>query len=95
LVFIAAKIAVELIETLRYKLCMFGIPIKGAANMYCDNNSVVTNTSYPESKLNKKHNAIAYHKVREAVAAAGDSMSWKGRFQNKHCRYADKSLAWS
>ena len=70
----------ELIETLRYKLCMFGIPIKGAANMYCDNNSVVTNTSYPESKLNKKHNAIAYHKVREAVAAG---TVWVGKEDSK------------
>jgi len=31
--FIATKIAVELIEALRYKLRMFGIPIKGPANM--------------------------------------------------------------
>lgn len=58
----------ELIESLRYKLRVFRIPIKGAANMCCDNNSVVTDTSYPESTLNRKHNAIAYHKVREAVA---------------------------
>ena len=34
-----------------------------------DNQSVVTNTSDPMSKLNKKHNAIAFHRVREAVAA--------------------------
>ncbi len=66
--FIAAKIAVELIEGLRYKLRMFGVPIDGPANMYCDNNSVVTSSTKPESTLKKKHNAIAYHKVREAVA---------------------------
>ncbi len=36
--------------------------------MYCDNGSVVTNSTKPESELCKKHNAIAYHKVREAVA---------------------------
>jgi hypothetical protein len=65
---IAAKIAVELIEGLRYKLRMFGVPIDGPANMYCDNNSVVTSSTKPESTLKKKHNAIAYHKVREAVA---------------------------
>ena len=58
----------ELIEALCYKLRMFGTPIKGTANLYCDNNSVVINTSHPQSTLNKKHNAIAYHKVREAVA---------------------------
>jgi len=60
---------VELIEALCYKLRMFGTPIKGTANLYCDNNSVLINTSHPQSTLNKKHNAIAYHKVQEAVAA--------------------------
>jgi hypothetical protein len=66
--FIAAKIAVELIEGLRYKLWMFGVPIDGPANVYGDNNSVVTNSIRPESTLKKKHNAIAYHKVIEAIA---------------------------
>ena len=33
-----------------------------------DNLAVVTNTTLPSSSLKKKHNAIAYHKVREAVA---------------------------
>jgi hypothetical protein len=48
---------------------MFGIPIQGPANVYCDNQSVVTNASKPESTLKKKHNSIAYHRVREAAAA--------------------------
>jgi hypothetical protein len=38
--FNAAKIAVELIEGLCYKLWMFGIPLDGPANVYCDNNCV-------------------------------------------------------
>jgi hypothetical protein len=67
--FIAARIAVELIEALRYKLRMFGIPIDGPANLYCDNGGVVANSTKPESTLKKKHNAIAYHRVREAAAA--------------------------
>ncbi len=67
--FIAARITVELIEALRYKLCMFGIPINGPTNVYCDNHGVVVNSSKPESTLKKKHNAIAYHRVREAAAA--------------------------
>jgi hypothetical protein len=29
----------------------------------------VINASIPSSTLKKKHNAIAYHKVREAIAA--------------------------
>ena len=67
--FIAARIAVELIEALRYKLRMFGIPIDGPTNLYCDNHGVVINSSKPESTLKKKHNSIAYHRVREAAAA--------------------------
>jgi hypothetical protein len=47
---------------------MFGIPIDGPTNMYCDNGSVVTNCTIPESTLKKKHNSIDYHKVRESVA---------------------------
>ena len=66
--FVAPQIAVELIKSLRYKLQMFGIPLTGPENMFCDNNGVVTNCTIPESTLKKKHNAIAYHKVREAVA---------------------------
>ena len=54
---------------LRYKLRMFGIPIDGAADVFCDNQGVVKNTSLPESVLSKKHNAINYHAVQEAVAA--------------------------
>ena len=54
---------------LRYKLRMFGIPIDGPADVFCDNQGVVKNTSLPESVLSKKHNAINYHAVREAVAA--------------------------
>ncbi len=67
--FVALRIAVELIESIRYKLRMFGIPIQGAANVYCDNASVVVNSQVPESTLRRKHNSIAYHRVREAAAA--------------------------
>jgi len=67
--FVAMRIAVELIESLRYKLRMFGIPSEGATNVLSDNKSVVTSSTVPESTLKKKHNLIAYHQVREAVAA--------------------------
>jgi hypothetical protein len=47
---------------------MFGILIDGSANLYCDNGGVVANSTKPESTLKKKHNANAYHCVREAAA---------------------------
>jgi hypothetical protein len=66
--FVALKTAMEANRALRYKLRMMGIPIDGPTYMYCDNMSVVNNTTAPESMLKKKSNSIAYHAVREAVA---------------------------
>jgi hypothetical protein len=43
--------------------------LDGPALMLGDNMSVVLNTSVPSSVLKKKHNAIEYHRVREAIAA--------------------------
>jgi len=37
--------------------------------MLIDNYSVVLNTTLPSSSLKKKHNGIAFNKVRECVAA--------------------------
>ena len=67
--FVALRICKEMIVALRYKLRMFGVPIEGPTNVFCDNQGVVKNVSIPESTLMKKHNAINYHAVREAVAA--------------------------
>ena len=58
-----------MIEALRYKLRMFGVPIDGAASVFCDNEAVYKNTVMPESVLKKKHHSIAYHRCREAVAS--------------------------
>jgi len=66
---VAMRIARDLIVALRIKLKSFGIPILGPANVYGDNGAVIKNTSIPESTLNKKHNSINYHIIREAVAA--------------------------
>ena len=69
--FIALRIATEMIESLRYKLRMFGVNVEGPTSIFCDNKSVVTNSSIPTSMLNKKHNSICYHKVRETHAEGG------------------------
>ncbi len=67
--FVALRSARDMIISMRYKLRMFGVPIDGPAQVYCDIQGVVKNTSLPESVLSKKHNAINYHAVREAAAA--------------------------
>ncbi len=68
--FIALKTAVELIESPRYKLQMFGIPIDNSTIIFCDNEAaVIQNATRPESTLKKNHVAVAYHRCREAQAA--------------------------
>ena len=66
---VAARIAVELVVEMRYKLRMLGVPLEETSLLIGDNMSVILNTTLPSSMLKKKHNAIAYHRVREAIAA--------------------------
>jgi hypothetical protein len=55
---------------------MLGIPLDGATDVYCDNQSVLTNAASPESTLKKRHNAIAYHRTREAITAGIIRVAW-------------------
>jgi hypothetical protein len=69
--FIALKVCLEAIEHLRFKLRCFGVPLPRGepAHVFCDNESVVKNTTNVESTLNKKHSSVAYHHCRWSVAA--------------------------
>jgi hypothetical protein len=66
---VTLQIGMELLETLRFKLRMFGVPIEGESRIFCDDKSVVTCGSNPDCRLKKKHNPIAFHWIRELVAA--------------------------
>jgi hypothetical protein len=62
---VASRIATELIiEMLR----SWRVSLDGPALILGDNMSVVLDTTVLSSVLKKKHNAIAYHRVREAIA---------------------------
>jgi hypothetical protein len=67
--FITLTTAIDLVEALRYKLRMFGIPIDGASIILCDNEAVVLNSTHSESTIKRKHVSMAYHRCREAEAA--------------------------
>ena len=75
--FVAMKTAIEQIEGFRYKLRMMGIPLDGETNVFCDNESVFKSATMPEVTLKKKHNAIAYHRTREAQAANIVRIAWE------------------
>ena len=72
----------EHVEALRYKLRMFGIPIEGPTNVFCDNESVFKNASISDSTLKKKHTSICYHRSREAVASGTIHIAKKGTTMN-------------
>jgi hypothetical protein len=65
---VAACMTIELIIELRYELRMLGVPVNKPTLTLGDNMSVNMNTFTPSSQLKKKHDAIAYHCVREAIA---------------------------
>jgi hypothetical protein len=56
---------------------MFGIPMTGATNVLGDKKSVVNSALKVEARLNKKHNAICFHTVREASAAKWIRVGWE------------------
>ena len=72
----------EDIEHLRFKLRMFGIPLyedeegNNATYIFCDNESLVKNSTNVESSLNKKHSSVAYHFARWNVAAGVCKIAW-------------------
>ena len=67
--YVAARTATEQIIDLRNTLRYLGVPIRGTSMMFGDNESVVNTASVPHARLLKRHVALSYHKVREAVAA--------------------------
>ena len=67
--FVAARTCVEQIIDLRLTLRYLGVPIRDRSMMFGDNESVVKSSTIPQGKLHKRHTALSFHCVREAVAA--------------------------
>ena len=67
--FVAARVATEQIMDLRNTLRYLGVPVEERTYMFGDNNSVVTSSTLPHSVLKKRHQLLAYHRVREAIAS--------------------------
>ena len=52
------------------------MPIKSKSYMFGDYRSVVTSATFPHSTLSKRHNILAFHRVREAIAAKIIDFHW-------------------
>ena len=83
---------------MRHTLRMLGVPILDSY-MFSDNQGVHTNSTVLHSQLNKRHNALAYHRVREAIAAKImkffkiDGKKNPSDILSKHCVAACEALA--
>ena len=62
---------------------MFGVPMNGPADVFFDNQSVVTNISIPSSELNRKHNSICYYRVQEVHTYGMIRVGWISGEYNK------------
>ncbi len=67
--YVAARTCTEQIIDIRITLRYLGVPVEGASYMFGDNETVVNTASIPQARLNKRHNALSYHKTRSAIAA--------------------------
>ena len=83
--FMAMKHCCEYVRGLRIKLRLMGIPCEEPTFIYGDNQSVLANTTNPDSTLKKKSNSIAYHFVREGTAKD----EWRTAYINTNENPAD------
>jgi hypothetical protein len=74
--FIAMRYAVEEAISIRYMLRCLGVSVTAPKNLYGDNFGVIQSAEIPDSELKKKHIAILYHYVREAIAARIVNAIW-------------------
>ncbi|KAL7570793.1 hypothetical protein ACA910_014422 [Epithemia clementina (nom. ined.)] len=74
--FSAARTATDQIVDLRNTLRYLGVPVREKSYLFGDNKSVVTNATNPTSVLSKRHHALSYHRVREAVASGFLLFQW-------------------
>ena len=67
--FVAAKTATEQIIGNRMALRYLGIEVIGPTFLFGDNGSVIASSTVAHSQLNRRHMALAFHKLRESIAA--------------------------
>jgi hypothetical protein len=89
--FVTMKIAFEQVESLHYKLRMMGVPVQ--TDIFCDNESVFKNITFPKSTFKKKHNVIAYNKTREAQPFGTIRFSM-GKWRAQPLLYTYQAVTW-
>ena len=81
--FVATRTATEQIVDLRNTLRYLGAHTMTKVYMFGDHKSVIMSATIPQSVLNKRHNMLSYHRVREAIAAKIRDFYWCSCDQNR------------
>jgi len=66
--FLAARTCVEQIIDLRNSFRYLGVPVCENSYVWGDNEAQITSSTLPYARLNKRHNILSYHFVRNMVA---------------------------
>ena len=72
----AMRVATEEAKVVRNLLRSFGIALDGPTLLFGDNLGVIQQATFVDADLSKKHVAISYHLVREAVAVGTIALYW-------------------
>ena len=88
---VACRIAKDLIIALCYKLRMFGVPIHGPVNLYCDNRGwCCEELKYPRVDIAEETQCNQLP-CGSRSSSSRNSPCGKGRYRNKSCGYAYKN----
>jgi len=67
--YVAGRTCMEQNIDIRTTFRYLGVPIETPTVVFGDNESMVNTASVPQGKLQKRHNALSFHRVRECIAA--------------------------
>jgi hypothetical protein len=89
--FITARTTIDQIVDLRTTLRYLGVPIREKSYIFRDNKTIIDASSTPHAKLHKRHNALSFHHVQEAVPSqVCYDLPSAGRIQP--CRHPQQAL---
>ena len=98
--YLAGRTTTDQVIDMRNTLRYMGVPL-GRTVVFGDNQSVITNSTIPQSQLQKRHAALSYHRVREAIAAGIFQLYHINGCDNpsdvlsKHWGYSQDEVEWS
>ena len=64
----AARTCLEHIVDLRQSLRYLGVPVHGTSYVFGDNKAMIDSSKFPHSRLNKRHNILSFHYVRNLIS---------------------------